>query len=154
MAKDKTISYRPDPEILARIETVQHETGKKYLSETLAELVQAGLDARTPPTRSQSDPGPQLTRLVGLLERLTAEAATPRPDPVALDAIAGRLDRLPAALLDEMDARLGRLAELLAEDVADIRKGLRTAVGNFIRLAYPKLEPEKIIKLVNEAFES
>jgi len=154
VAKDKTISYRPDPEILAQIEAAQQETGKKYLSEVLAELVKAGLEARKQASRPAADSQAQLGRLVELLEGMKPSPAAPGRDAEALGAIAARLDRLPAEILEEVDSRLRRLADLVADDLGELRKGLRTAVANFVKVAYPKLEPDKIAKLVNDAFDN
>lgn len=143
--RSESVSFRVTPKLKSRLER-HAKREKTSLSDFLSTLISDALamrDAGELPA-AESKPGDPI-----VVEKLDTILQ-------ALDEAKAVMSKLPqpADLLDEMDSRHRRLTELVNEDIGDLRKGLRTALANFMRLAYPKLEGDKITVMVNEAFES
>ena len=140
-----SVSFRVSPKLKKRLER-EAERESKSLSDFLHSLISDALAMRHAgelPPAEQKSIDPALVEKLDMILRVMSEA----------EKEVRKLPQ-PADLLDEIESRQRRLTEVVTEDIGELRKGLRTALANFVRLAYPKLEDAQVTRMVNEAFET
>lgn len=144
-----TVSFRVTPELLTELDSAAKRAGKERAA-FLVELVEAAVEGKS------SGEGEVATKLVEAVERLEEGVqAQAKRHARKLSELAAAVERLPTQKdLDELlDADRGKGTEMVAAEVALLRKNLQVALSNLCLIARPELNRDEIVAVLQKSFE-
>lgn len=154
-----TISFRASPDLYAELDAVAKQAGKTT-SAVVTEFVQSGLAAMRAgaagPTGREAE---SLRKILEGIDELRAGAKAQRDTIKVVRALKKGLADLPKNVVGTWAALAGPVLQdgldsTLVPKLEEVKKALRSAVGNFITLGFPELPKEEVREHVKKIFET